>query len=153
MVFCDLRGFTAFAEIAEPEEVMRGPAPVPRVPGPSFTRTRARSSASSATASMCSSTTPALPRPGAAGGAHGSSRCAARIGELARSWRRHGHDLGFGVGIAQGYATLGRIGFEGRFDYAAIGTVPTSPRACATRPLTARSSSMGRSRQRWRILR
>jgi class 3 adenylate cyclase len=35
----------------------------------------------------------------------------------------HGHELGFGVGIAQGYATLGRIGFEGRFDYAAIGTV------------------------------
>jgi adenylate cyclase len=39
-------------------------------------------------------------------------------------WRKHGFDLGFGIGIAHGYATLGRIGFEGRFDYAAIGAVP-----------------------------
>jgi adenylate cyclase len=46
-----------------------------------------------------------------------------RIAELSRSWRKYGHPLGFGVGIAQGYATLGRIGFEGRFDYAAIGPV------------------------------
>ena len=46
-----------------------------------------------------------------------------RVAELAEGWRRSGHDLGFAVGIAQGYATLGRVGFEGRFDYAAIGTV------------------------------
>ena len=45
------------------------------------------------------------------------------VANLANKWRKHGHELGFGVGIAQGYATLGRIGFEGRFDYAAIGTV------------------------------
>ena len=44
------------------------------------------------------------------------------VAGLATKWRKHGHELGFGVGIAQGYATLGRIGFEGRFDYAAIGT-------------------------------
>jgi len=47
----------------------------------------------------------------------------ARVADLAVSWRRHGYDLGFGVGIAQGYATLGRVGFPGRYDYAAIGTV------------------------------
>ena len=46
-----------------------------------------------------------------------------RVQDLADGWRKRGHDLGFGVGIAQGYATLGRIGFEGRFDYAAIGSV------------------------------
>src|ERR687890_2919396 len=46
------------------------------------------------------------------------------MGALSASWRRRGHDLGFGIGIAQGYATLGQIGFEGRKDYAAIGTVP-----------------------------
>jgi adenylate cyclase len=40
-----------------------------------------------------------------------------------RTWRRHGHDLGFGVGISQGYATLGQIGFAERMDYTAIGTV------------------------------
>ena len=47
----------------------------------------------------------------------------ARIAELSDRWRKQGHELGFGVGIAQGYATLGTIGFEGRYDYAAIGPV------------------------------
>jgi adenylate cyclase len=46
-----------------------------------------------------------------------------RVRELAAGWARRGYDLSFGAGIAQGYATLGRIGFEGRFDYAAIGSV------------------------------
>jgi class 3 adenylate cyclase len=46
-----------------------------------------------------------------------------RMRDLAEGWARRGHDLGFAAGIAQGYATLGRIGFEGRFDYAAIGSV------------------------------
>ena len=46
-----------------------------------------------------------------------------RVATLVEGWSRLGHDLGFGVGIAQGFATLGRIGYEGRFDYAAIGTV------------------------------
>ena len=45
------------------------------------------------------------------------------IGALTEKWRRLGHDIGFGIGIAHGFATLGAIGFEGRFDYAAIGTV------------------------------
>ena len=45
------------------------------------------------------------------------------VSELAAGWRRRGHDLALGIGIAQGFATLGRIGFEGRFDYAAIGSV------------------------------
>jgi class 3 adenylate cyclase len=47
----------------------------------------------------------------------------AAIGSLTGKWRRMGHDIGFGIGIAHGFATLGTIGFEGRFDYAAIGTV------------------------------
>ena len=46
------------------------------------------------------------------------------VGTLAEGWRRQGHVLGFGVGMACGYATLGRIGFDRRSDYAAIGTVP-----------------------------
>ena len=45
------------------------------------------------------------------------------ISALMERWRQRGHDVGFGIGIAAGYATLGTIGFEGRFDYAAIGTV------------------------------
>jgi class 3 adenylate cyclase len=46
-----------------------------------------------------------------------------RVRALAETWGRHGHALALGIGIAQGYATLGKIGFEGRFDYAAIGSV------------------------------
>ena len=45
------------------------------------------------------------------------------MAELCEKWRKHGHHLDLGLGIAQGYATLGKIGFAGRFDYAAIGTV------------------------------
>jgi class 3 adenylate cyclase len=47
----------------------------------------------------------------------------AAIGRLTERWCRLGHDIGFGIGIAHGFATLGTVGFEGRFDYAAIGTV------------------------------
>jgi class 3 adenylate cyclase len=54
------------------------------------------------------------------------------VQQLAEGWARRGQELGFGVGIAQGYATLGRIGFEGRFDYAAIGSVVNlAARLCA----------------------
>ena len=45
------------------------------------------------------------------------------LGALTQTWSRLGHEIGFGIGIAHGFATLGTIGFEGRFDYAAIGTV------------------------------
>ena len=46
-----------------------------------------------------------------------------QVRELSAGWRKRGHDLGLGVGIAEGYATIGAIGFEGRWDYGAIGTV------------------------------
>ena len=55
------------------------------------------------------------------------------IGALTETWRRLGHEIGFGIGIAHGFATLGTIGFEGRFDYSAIGTViNTAARLCET---------------------
>ena len=46
-----------------------------------------------------------------------------RLRELVAKWRKYGHELGFGIGIAHGYATMGCIGFEGRFQYSATGTV------------------------------
>jgi adenylate cyclase len=56
----------------------------------------------------------------------------ARVRTLAERWAREGHDLALGIGIAQGYATLGKIGFDGRMDYAAIGTVTNlAARLCA----------------------
>ena len=55
-----------------------------------------------------------------------------QIAALAEKWRKAGHELGFGVGVAHGYATLGRIGFEGRYDYGAVGTVVNlAARLCA----------------------
>jgi class 3 adenylate cyclase len=55
-----------------------------------------------------------------------------RVRELADGWQRRGYELAFGVGIAQGYATLGRIGFAGRFDYASVGSVTNlAARLCA----------------------
>jgi class 3 adenylate cyclase len=56
----------------------------------------------------------------------------AKVAALMEEWRKFGHELGFGMSIAHGYATLGRIGFEGRFDYSAIGSVVNlAARLCA----------------------
>ena len=55
------------------------------------------------------------------------------VGALTDKWRKQAFELGFGMGIAHGYATLGRIGFEGRFDYAAIGSVHQSCGALCAR--------------------
>ena len=59
--------------------------------------------------------------------------------ELLRSWRRHGHEIGFGVGISQGYATLGQIGFAERMDYTAIGTVTNLAARLCAEAMSARS--------------
>ena len=61
------------------------------------------------------------------------------VGQLTQKWRRLGHEISFGIGIEHGFATLGTIGFEGRFDYAAIGTVSTSLPAFATKPSRVKS--------------
>ncbi len=122
-LFCDLRGFTAFAESAEPEEVMELLHGYHAALGPliqSFEGTLERFVGDGL---MVFFNDP-LPCPNAAERAVRlaiAMRSAAA--NLATTWRRRGHQIGFGVGIAQGFATLGQIGFEGRFDYAAIGTV------------------------------
>ena len=59
-----------------------------------------------------------------------------RIRELADAWAKRGYDLGLGIGVAQGFATLGRIGFEGRSDYAAIEASPTCRHAWCTAAAT-----------------
>ena len=70
------------------------------------------------------------------------------IQALTETWRRWGHDIGFGIGIAHGFATLGTIGFEGRFDYAAIGTVSNvASRLCDA---SSRAQLSGGHRHRYR---
>jgi adenylate cyclase len=123
VVFCDLRGFTAFAETAEPEEVMAVLRQYHEALGGLIFRHEGTLERFVGDGIVVLFNDP-LPCPDpAARAVRMALEMRARIGELSRDWRRHGHQLGFGVGIAQGFATLGLIGFEGRFDYAAIGPV------------------------------
>jgi GAF domain-containing protein len=123
VVFCDIRGFTAFAERAEPEEVMALLRDYHAALGPIVARYEGTLDHYSGDGVMVFFNDP-LPTPEPAKRA---IEMAAAMREAAqqvlKTWRRHGHDLGFGVGISQGYATLGQIGFAERMDYTAIGTV------------------------------
>lgn len=123
VVFCDLRGFTAFAETAEPEEVMAVLREYHAGLGAIIFRHEGTLERFMGDGLMVLFNDP-LPCPDPASRA---VRMAVdmqdAVGRMAEGWAKRGHDLGFGVGIAHGYATLGRIGFEGRSDYAAIGTV------------------------------
>ena len=123
VVFCDLRGFTGFAETAEPEEVIKVLREYHEALGKLIHKYEATLERFAGDGLMVWFNDP-LPCPDPSLRA---VRMAVEMRDgvagLATKWRKHGHELGFGVGIAQGYATLGRIGYEGRFDYAAIGTV------------------------------
>jgi adenylate cyclase len=123
VVFCDIRGFTSFAERAEPEEVMALLRDYHAALGPIVAQFEGTLDHYSGDGVMVFFNDP-LPTPEPAKRA---IEMAAAMREAAqqvlKTWRRHGHDLGFGVGISQGYATLGQIGFAERMDYTAIGTV------------------------------
>ena len=132
VVFCDLRGFTPFAESSEPEEVMGVLGEYHAALGELIYRFEGTLERFTGDGLMVFFNDP-LPVDDAAERAVTMAVAMRdRVAELAEGWSRRGHDLGFGVGIAQGYATLGRIGFEGRFDYAAIGSVTNlAARLCA----------------------
>jgi adenylate cyclase len=124
VVFCDLRGFTAFADNAEPEEVMGVMRDYHAALGALIYRYEGTLERFVGDGLMVLFNDP-LPCPDPALRAiRMADEMRARIAELKGGWQRKGHALEFGVGIAQGFCTLGRIGFEGRFDYAAIGNVP-----------------------------
>lgn len=131
-VFCDMRGFTSFAETAEPEEVMAVLHSYHEALGDLVFRFEGTLEHFAGDGLLVFFNDP-IPCPDAPERAvRMAVAMRSRVAELAEGWRRRGHDLSFGVGIAQGYATLGRIGFEGRYDYAAIGTVTNlSARLCA----------------------
>jgi adenylate cyclase len=123
VVFTDLRGFTAFAETAEPEDVMGVLREYHAAMGELIFRFQGTLERFTGDGLMVFFNDP-IPCPDPPVQAvRMAVAMRARAAELARAWRRRGHDLGFGVGIAVGYATLGRIGFEGRWDYGAIGSV------------------------------
>ena len=123
VVFCDLRGFTGFAERAEPEEVMALLRNYHAAMGPIVAQFEGTIDHYGGDGIMVFFNDP-LPTPDPARRAIDMAVAMRRAAQdLLRSWRRHGHDIGFGVGISQGYATLGQIGFAERMDYTAIGTV------------------------------
>jgi adenylate cyclase len=123
VVFCDLRGFTAFAESSEPEEVMGVLGEYHAALGELIFRYEGTLERFTGDGLMVFFNDPIpLDKP-AQRAVEMALAMRDRVATLVEGWRRLGHDLGFGVGIAQGFATLGRIGYEGRFDYAAIGTV------------------------------
>jgi class 3 adenylate cyclase len=132
VLFCDMRGFTALAETAEPEDVMAVLREYHCALGPLIHRSEGMIDSFTGDGLIVIFNDP-IPCPDPALRA---VRLAVdmreKVASLARSWTARGHEIGFGVGIAQGYATLGPIGFEGRFDYTAIGTVTNvAARLCA----------------------
>jgi adenylate cyclase len=123
VVFLDLRGFTAFAETAEPEEVMAVLREYHAEMGRLILDHEGTLERFTGDGMMIFFNDP-VPVPDPAERAiRMAAAMRARVQELAKGWERRGHDLALGVGIAQGYATIGAIGFEGRWDYGAIGTV------------------------------
>ena len=123
VVFLDLRGFTAFAETAEPEEVMGVLREYHAEMGKLILEHEGTLERFTGDGMMIFFNDPVpLPDP-----AERAIRMALamrdRVRDLSIGWRKRGHELALGVGIAQGYATIGAIGFEGRWDYGAIGTV------------------------------
>jgi class 3 adenylate cyclase len=123
VVFLDLRGFTAFAETAEPEEVMGVLREYHAAMGELILAHEGTLERFTGDGMMIFFNDPVpVPNP-----QERAVRMAVamreRVDDLMRGWRKRGYELDFGVGIAQGYATIGAIGFEGRWDYGAIGTV------------------------------
>ena len=123
VVFCDLRGFTAFAETVEPEDLMLVLNQYHAALGDLVHRFEGTLERFAGDGLMVIFNDP-LPCPD---GPRRAVRMAVamrgRVTQLVEDWSRQGHELDFGVGIAQGHATLGQIGFEGRSDYTAIGSV------------------------------
>ena len=139
-VYSDLRGFTAFAETSEPEEVMAVLREYHEALGDLVFRFEGTLEHFAGDGLLVFFNDPIPCADAPARAVRMAVAMRSRVRDLADGWRGRGHDLAFGVGISQGYATLGRVGFEGRYDYAAIGTVTN---------LSARLSAMAGA---WQIL-
>jgi adenylate cyclase len=132
VLFCDLRGFTAFAETGEPEEVMALLGAYHLAVGPLIHAAEGTLERFTGDGLMVFFNDPLPCEDAAERAVRLAISMRAAVGEFVQGWRRRGHAIGFGIGIAQGFATVGRIGFEGRFDYGAIGTVTNlAARLCA----------------------
>jgi GAF domain-containing protein len=122
-LFCDLRGFTGFSESSDPEDVMALLREYHAAIGEIIIKYSGTLERYAGDGVMVVFNDPVPVENPALQAVLMALEMRAAIGALIEKWRDLGHELGFGIGIAHGFATLGTIGFEGRFDYAAIGTV------------------------------
>ena len=122
-LFCDLRGFTGFSESSDPEDVMALLAEYHAAIGQIVVKYSGTLERYAGDGVMVVFNDPVPVENPALQAVLMALEMRDAIGALTETWHRWGHDIGFGIGIAHGFATLGTIGFEGRFDYAAIGTV------------------------------
>jgi adenylate cyclase len=122
-LFCDLRGFTGFSETSDPEDVMALLRDYHAAVGEIIIKYSGTLERYAGDGVMVVFNDPVPVDNPALQAVLMALEMRGAIGALTEKWRRLGHDIGFGIGIAHGFATLGTIGFEGRFDYAAIGTV------------------------------
>jgi adenylate cyclase len=122
-LFCDLRGFTGFSESSDPEDVMALLRNYHSAIGEIIIKYSGTLERYAGDGVMVVFNDPVPVEKPALQAVLMALEMRDVIGALTEKWRRLGHDIGFGIGIAHGFATLGTIGFEGRFDYAAIGTV------------------------------
>jgi len=122
-LFCDLRGFTGFSESSDPEDVMTLLRQYHEAIGGIIHKHGGTLERYAGDGVMVIFNDPVQVPNSALSAVQMALEMRAALGALMGKWRRLGHEIGFGIGIAHGYATLGTIGFEGRFDYAAIGTV------------------------------
>ena len=123
VLFCDLRGFTSFAETAEPEEVMTVLREFHHAVGPMIFEHHGTIAQFTGDGMLVFFNDPVQLDDPAWESVQLAVRMRDRTGELSQQWRRRGHELTLGIGIAVGFATCGEIGFEGRTEYTAIGTV------------------------------
>jgi class 3 adenylate cyclase/HAMP domain-containing protein len=123
VVFCDLRGFTAFTETTEPEEAMNVLREYHAALGELIFRYEGTLDRYAGDGVMVLFNAPIQFADHTKRAVKMAVEMRDVIGALTEKWRNRGHSLGFGVGIALGYATLGQIGFEHRLEYAAIGSV------------------------------
>jgi adenylate cyclase len=132
VLFCDMRGFTAFSETAEPEDVMAVLHEYHSALGPLIHRYEGTLERFTGDGMIVIFNDPVPCPDPALRAVRLALDMRDAVVSLTQLWADRGHEIGFGVGIAQGYATLGRIGFEGRFDYTAMGTVTNlAARLCA----------------------
>jgi class 3 adenylate cyclase/HAMP domain-containing protein len=123
VVFCDLRGFTAFTEATEPEEAMNVLREYHAALGELIFRYEGTLDRYAGDGVMILFNAPIQFEDHTKRAVKMACEMRDTIGALTQKWRNRGHSLGFGMGIALGYATLGQIGFEQRLEYAAIGSV------------------------------